>query len=125
LEFLPSGSESTAEGETSKEINVRLSCIRKGSTIFSFFSAAAASDFSTYRHDINNTINSFNRLYSPNHLNRKPLRVYAKQVRRRQSLKNFLSRLRIPNQYWKKISLINAMELDQQLSPNQMVKVIQ
>lgn len=125
LEFLPGSGESTAEDETSKEINVRLSCIRKGSTVFSFFSAAAASDFSTYRHDINNTINSFNRLHSPKHLNRKPLRVFVKRVRRQQSLKNFLSRLRIPNQYWNKISLINSLELDQQLSPNQMVKVIQ
>jgi predicted Zn-dependent protease len=125
LEFSPSTGESTAEEGTSKEINVRLSCIRKGSTIFSFFSAAATSDFSTYQHDINNTINSFNWLYSPGHLNRKPLRVFVKQVNRGQSLRDFLSSLGIPNQYWDKISLINAMDLNQQLSPNQMVKVIQ
>jgi len=125
LEFSPSSGESNAEEGTGKEINVRLSCIRKGSTIFSFFSAAAASDFSTYQNDINNTINSFNNLYSPNHLNRKPLRVFVKQVKRGQSLKNFLSSLRIPNQHWNQISLINAMDLNQQLSLNQIVKVIQ
>ena len=125
LEFLPSSGESATEGETSNEINVRLSCIRKGSTIFSFFSAAATPDFSTYQHDINNTINSFNGLYSPQHLKRKPLRVYVKRVKRQQSLKNFLLHLVIPNQNWNKISLINAMELDQQLSRNQLVKVIQ
>jgi predicted Zn-dependent protease len=125
MEFSPGTSDSTTEQGTSNEINVRLSCIRKGGTIFSFFSAAAAPDFSTYQNAINNTINSFNRLYSPGHLNRKPLRVFVKRVRRGQSLRNFLSRLRIPNQHWNKISLINAVDLAQQLSPNQMVKVIQ
>lgn len=122
--FIP-GSGSSSQNEAREKINVHITCIRKSGTIFTFFSAAAMSNFSKYQYDINSTINSFKSLSNPNHLNRKPHRVFVKRIKHHQTLRNFLSISRISNQYWNKISVINALELDQKLSPNQLIKVIQ
>lgn len=119
------GITDTSEADsTNEDLSVRISCIRKGGTVFTFFSAAALSHFSNYRYDINRTISSFNRLTSTRHLRKKPKRVYIKRSNRTQSLRYFLVGLKVPKESWNKISIINAMELDQRLSPNQPVKII-
>jgi predicted Zn-dependent protease len=115
------------EGEAyqpKEEINVQVSCIRKQGTVFTFFTAAGTSDYSSFQYDINNTVNSFKPLFSPKHLRRRPVRVYVKRARGGETLGRFLQRLRIPNRYWKKIALINGMETHQQLDRNQLVKVL-
>jgi predicted Zn-dependent protease len=112
------------EGQTNQELNVQVSCIRKEGIIFTFFSAAAQSDYPTYQYAIDNTINSFNRLTSPRFLKQRPQRVAVRRSRQTQSLGNFLSTLGIPQKYWKQIALINGMEVDQQLSANQLVKIV-
>lgn len=117
--------EESSQDQQKEEVKVGISCIRKEGTVYTFFSAASLSDFSAYDYDINRTINSFNPLTSRRHLNLRPQRVFVKRVSSRQTLRNFLSALRIRNQVWDKIALINNMELDRQLSPNQLVKIIQ
>jgi predicted Zn-dependent protease len=117
--------EDSSQEQQKEEVKVGISCIRKGGTVYTFFSAASLSDFSAYDYAINGTINSFNPLTSRRHLNRRPQRVFVKRVRSRQTLRNFLSASRIRSQVWNKIALINNMEPDRQLSPNQLVKVIQ
>jgi predicted Zn-dependent protease len=116
--------EGDSEDQESEELKVGISCIRKEGVVYTFFSASSLSDFSRYDYAINGTINSFNRLTDPRYLKVRPKRVFVKRVNRAQTLRNFLSRARIRSQVWNKIALINSMELDQQLSPNQMVKVI-
>ncbi|UCH97336.1 MAG: M48 family metalloprotease [Candidatus Aminicenantes bacterium] len=115
---------SGGEGETAQELNVQVSCIRKGGIIFTFFSAASQPDFSTYRYAIDRTVESFNRLTSPGHINRRPYRVAVRRIQYPRSLSDFLSRLGIPRQNWNQIALINGMELNHQLSANQLVKII-
>ncbi|MDQ1353439.1 MAG: hypothetical protein QG657_3745 [Acidobacteriota bacterium] len=122
--YLPDQNEGT-QGEKNKQVKVNLTSIRKDNSVFTFFSAASYPDYSKYQPEINRAVNSFNRLKSSENLNRKPQRVYLKRVNQSQSLGNFLTSLGVPQQNWNKISLINAMEPGQQLSPNQIVKVIQ
>jgi predicted Zn-dependent protease len=112
------------EGQTNQELNVQVSCIRKEGIIFTFFSAASQSDYPTYQYAINNTISSFNRLTSPAYINQTPNRVSIRRSRQNQSLSNFLSTLGIPQKNWKQIALINGMEVDHQLSANQLVKIV-
>jgi predicted Zn-dependent protease len=112
------------EGQTNQELNVQVSCIRKEGIIFTFFSAASQSDYPTYQYAISNTISSFNRLTSPGYLNQRPTRVSIRRSRQNQSLGNFLSTLGIPQKYWKQIALINGMEVNHQLSANQLVKIV-
>ncbi len=117
-------SDESEEAKKSEDLNVRLSCIRKGGTVFSFFSAASLSDFSRHRYEIDGTVNSFNRLRSTRHLNRKPRRVLVKRVKRARTLRNFLGNWRINKKHWNKIALINGMELNDRLSPSQLIKMI-
>jgi predicted Zn-dependent protease len=116
----------TSEGEaqTNQELNVQVSCIRKEGIIFTFFSAASQADYPTYQYTINNTINSFNRLTSPAYINQTPNRVSIRRSQQNQSLSNFLSTLGIPQNNWKQIAIINGMEVNQQLSVDQLVKII-
>lgn len=129
LKFSPEGEKPSdqKEGEgyqPKEEINVRVSCIRKEGTIFTFFTATEVKDYSAFQYDIENTVNSFKPLYSPKHLDRRPVRVSVKSSRGGESLSSFLQRLRIPAQYWEKIALINGLDTGQQLTPNQLVKVL-
>jgi predicted Zn-dependent protease len=118
------GDASEGEGQTAQELNVQVSCIRKEGIIFTFFSATAQSDYPTYQYTINNTINSFNRLTTPAYINQTPKRVAIRRIRQSQSLGNFLSSLGIPEKDWKQIAIINGMEVNQQLSVDQLVKII-
>ncbi|MGD2089104.1 MAG: M48 family metalloprotease [Candidatus Aminicenantes bacterium] len=115
---------SAGEGQTAQELNVLISCIRKEGIIYTFFSAASQSDYPTYQYAINNTISSFNRLSNPAYINRRPNRVAIRRSRQNQTLGNFLSTLRIPRNDWKQIALINGMDVNHQLSANQLVKIV-
>jgi len=121
---ITAASEENTENQTDEDISVRISCIRKDNTVFTFFSAAALSDFSGFRYDIDRAVSSFSRLTSAKHLRRKPQRVFVKRSNRAQSLRQFLAALNVPRSSWDKISIINAMGLDQSLTSNQPVKII-
>lgn len=125
LASFPVAQEENSPDKKKEEIKADLTFIRKENTVFTFFSAASAPDFSNYKQAIYRTINSFKPLKSSEHLNRQPLRVFLKKVNRPQSLRYFLQDMGVPAQNWEKIVLINAMELDQQLSANQLVKIIE
>lgn len=117
--------ESDEEGEKKQSANVRFTSIRKGNTVFNFFAAAQEGDYSIYKSTIQKTVRSFNNLTDINMMRQRPQRVVVRQVSRQQSLRDFLQALRIPQDKWKRIALINAAQLDTVLSPNQLVKVIQ
>ena len=103
---------------------VWLAGIRKGNWIYTFYSLSSASAFSSLQDNFAGTIGSFRALTDPRHLNRKPLRIYVRRVRRNQSLGNFLASQRIPKKMWSEIAFLNGMGLDQRVSPNQIVKVL-
>jgi predicted Zn-dependent protease len=113
-----------AEEQNEEAINVDISCIRKGGIIFTFFSAASQTDFPTYRNRIARTIDSFNPLSSPRHLQRRPYRLSIRRVRREQTLRTFLSTLGIPKSQWQPIALINGLEPDHVVSAQQLIKII-
>lgn len=124
LGIAPAAEENSDEEQRGEDINMRIDCIRKDNTIFTFFAAAAASDFSNYRYDFDRTVDSFNRLRSSGYLNRKPVRISVIRADRTQGLRYFLVNMNIPGDYWNRISIINALELDQRLTPNQLIKII-
>jgi predicted Zn-dependent protease len=122
---IAASSENDSEEEKKGEaVNMRIDCIRKGGTIFTFFSAAALSDYSRYRYYFDSTTASFNHLRSAGYLNRKPVRVLIKKADRSQSLRYFLVNMNIPGEYWDRISILNAVELDQRLIPDQLIKIV-
>jgi len=118
------GEEETDNGTRNTYVDIDISCIRKGQTVFTFFSAAAPSDFDTYERSIDNTVKSFNTLRSSRHLNRKPLRLYIKTAPRAETLDTYLIKQRVPAKLRKKVALINGMTLGQRLTPYQRVKIV-
>ncbi|MCU0289605.1 MAG: M48 family metalloprotease [Acidobacteria bacterium] len=125
LASFSTGQEETGAEKKSEEIKADLTFIRKENTVFTFFSAASTPDFSKYKQAIYRAINSFKPLKSIEHLNRQPQRIFLRQVNRSQSLRNFLLGQGVPQQNWDKIVIINSMDLEQQLAPNQLIKIIQ
>lgn len=111
-------------GENKSGATGWLTCIRKGGTIFSFLSIAGQANYNTYRKVMTQTINSFRNLKNASHLNRRPAKVHLKLVQQKQTLKSFLQRQRIPPKNWPEIALINLLQEDSVLVPNQLVKLI-
>jgi predicted Zn-dependent protease len=123
----PSDSKEEEEKEKNSEVedvNMQVSCIRKGGLIFTFLSAANRSDYGAYRYTIRRTVNSFNHLNAPRYLKRKANRVFIEQVRKNTTLRQFLGSTGIHQKRWKTISLINSLDLDSRVSRNQKIKVI-
>lgn len=113
------------ESEDQGELNVGVSCIRKGGMVYTFFSATEEADYYMYNSVMNSTVSSFKHLNSRRHLNRRPHRLVIKRATSRQTLRNFLTGLGVPQKYWKKIALMNSLELDQEMSRNRLIKIIQ
>lgn len=120
--------QSAKEGEKKTEkpdINVQLTGIKKDNTIFHFFAAAQAGDYPSYRRDIENTVASFSNLLDVNRMRKKTDKVVIKQIKSRQSLGDYLKALAVPQDKWKRIALLNGIEIDTILEPNRLVKAIQ
>jgi predicted Zn-dependent protease len=128
LEYAPPATDDSSQTQNStkqQKMDVNITCIRKSGTVFSFFTLTSEKDYRAYSYDINQTINSFRTLTNSRYINRNPKHVYVKQVGRSQTLSDYLSSLGIPGTSWDRIALMNAMQLNTQLSPNQYIKVIQ
>lgn len=115
-----------AEGkqQTSRELIVRLTCIRKGGTIFSFFSVAGLNEFSQFRHNMERCVESFSPLTDSRRLDRRPMQITLKRSRGGQTLQDFFYRQGIPNTLWNRLAIINGLQLTDALSPNQTIKVV-
>ena len=118
-------SQDTTQKKEKEKIDVNITCIRKENMIYSFFTATGENDYRAYSSDIYYVINSFKPLNNQKYLGRKPLRLYVRQVNAQQSLEQYLNFLRVPRQLWDKISLMNSMQLSQQVSVGQNIKIIQ
>lgn len=116
--------DSGAASEKDK-INVRYTSIKKGNNVINFLAAAPENYYSTHKSRMLNSIRSFNNLTDMKHIRRRPKRVVLRQAGKQQALSNFLQALRVPQKLWKRIALLNAAQLDTQLSPKQLVKVIE
>jgi predicted Zn-dependent protease len=117
--------ESGSEQNQKQEVNVRLTSIKKGGNVVSFFAASQTKDYPNYQGVIRDSISSFSNLTDTKFLRRRPQRVVLRQPATQQSLSQFLQSLRIPEKLWQRIALLNAAQLDTVLSPNRLVKVIQ
>jgi predicted Zn-dependent protease len=115
---------SSSQTQTQQRIGGRLTCIRKGDMIYSFTSLAPESIFSGYNKAFAYTIGSFRQLSSPRHLKRQPMRVRLRRAPRAETLKSYLQRNRISEKLWPDIQLINMLDLNSTLKPNQLIKLI-
>ncbi|MCK5059515.1 MAG: M48 family metalloprotease, partial [Candidatus Aminicenantes bacterium] len=116
--------QSSGQQNQQQDVNVRLTGIKKGNNVISFFAASQTTDYPNYRQVIRNSIRSFNNLTDIKYLRRRPKRVVVRQVGAQQTLSRFLQALKVPEKLWKRIALLNAAQLDTVLIPKKLVKVI-
>lgn len=124
--FVKTAVENDSEAENEKEnINVRYTSIKKGNNVINFLAAAPVNYYSTHQNEMLNSIGSFQHLTDMKYIRRRPKRVVLRQVGNKQVLSNFLPALHVPQELWKRIALLNGIQLDTQLSPRQLIKIIE
>lgn len=107
-----------------EDLRLQLTCIRKGSYIFSFTALSTIFDFKKYETPFQSIVGSFNELRDKTHLDRKPKRLKAIQANGRKTLQQIFLEAGMDKDIWPKMAIMNGIALDQTPERNQLVKTI-
>lgn len=110
--------------QDNETLRMRLSFIRKGSSIFSFMALSTAQNFRRYDSQFKITVDSFNDLKDGTHINRRPVRIQLIGANGKQSLSEIFGQAGIKEDLWPKIALLNRMELNYVPPRNSSIKII-
>jgi predicted Zn-dependent protease len=105
-------------------LKLRLSCLRKGETIFYFSALSKALDFGFYDSTFRTVISSFNELKDPNRLNRQPQRIKILKADGRKSLKDMLNDNGVKKDLWPTLAIANGMDVNGVPEKNQLIKIV-
>jgi predicted Zn-dependent protease len=112
-------------GRPEKEtLRARITHIKKGAYIFSFYALSTSDDFSKYDFQFGTLVGSFNELRDRSHLNRQPQRLKLIQANGRQTLQQIFMNSGLKKDLWAKMAIMNGMEIDQIPKQNQLVKIV-
>jgi len=111
-------------GKKKEKIRVRVTGIKKNGMIYNFFAAAEPGMYGSYKNEFNRTISSFKNLRASGPLSQKPARVYVRKNNRTQSFRDFLVAHKVNPNYWKRVALINSVQLDSRIQSGQSIKII-
>jgi len=107
-----------------EDLRLQLTCLRKGSYIFSFTALSTVYDFKKYDRQFHSTVGSFDELRDKVHLNRKPKKLRLIQANGRETLRQMFMKAGMDKDIWPKIAIMNGMELNQTPERNQIIKII-
>jgi predicted Zn-dependent protease len=105
-------------------LKLRLSCLRKGETIFYFSALSKALDFGFYDTTFRTVVSSFNELKDPNRLNRQPQRIKILKADGRKSLKDMLNDSGVKKELWPTLAIANGMDVIGFPEKNQLIKIV-
>ncbi len=98
--------------------------VRKGDYVYTFLVAATPESYERRKRAIFYSLNSFATLNNPYCLSRRPFRVYVRKVKRNVSLQTFLVSNAISKKFWKKITIINNLHLNERVKTGDYIKII-
>lgn len=110
--------------EDEDTLRLRMSLVRKGPYVFSFFALSRSSDFSKYDFQFGTTVGSFDELRSENHLDRQPNRLRLVTSDGTKALEQMFQNLGMKKDLWPLFAILNGRKLDQTPEPNALIKVI-
>ena len=110
--------------EQGEPLAVRLSCIRKNKTIYSFIALSAASAAGSYQPVIEGAIFSFKGLSDPRYLNRGPRRLSVSRLDGRSSFQKVLTDAGVDRKLWQQLSVFNSVNLEAVPESGQLVKLV-
>jgi predicted Zn-dependent protease len=98
--------------------------IQYGETILVFHGVADDANFNSYYRLFESTMTNFDRLTDPSKLNIKPKRIKIVSVPAAGTLSQTFKGFKVPDSQAKELSLLNNMELSQQVSKGKLIKII-
>jgi predicted Zn-dependent protease len=105
-------------------LRIRITHIKKGSSIFSFYALSTTNDFPKYDFQFSTLVSSFKELRDRTHLRRQPNRLKLVQADGKQTLEQIFMRTGLKKDIWSKLAIMNGMKLDQIPKQNQLVKLV-
>ncbi|MEL6274282.1 MAG: hypothetical protein AAFU03_04110 [Bacteroidota bacterium] len=113
------------QGQAQQVVSVKAGFISYGGNIYMLLGLAAREDFSRYELTFDNTITSFNRLTDQRLLNRQPERLRIATVVSNRTLQSALQGEGIPQDRLNEFSILNGMQLNDQVAKGTLIKVLQ
>lgn len=110
--------------EDKEDLRLQLTCIRKGSYVFSFTALSTVYDFKKYDRQFQAIVGSFSELRDKAYLNRKPKRLKVVRASGRETLQQIFIKAGMDKDLWPKIAIMNGMELNQIPQRDQSIKIV-
>jgi len=99
--------------------------IQYGDLIYEFSGLSYAESFNTYRNTFENVMSNFRQLTDQSKINVTPERVRIKTVPRNATLQATLQSFGVPNDRLEELSILNGMELNEQVTRGMLIKVVE
>jgi len=105
-------------------LKLRLTCLRKGGTVFYFSALSKAMDFGSYDSTFRAIASSFIELKDPNRLNRQPQRIKILKADGRKNLKDIFTDNGVKKELWPTLTVANGMDVNGIPEKNQLIKLV-
>jgi predicted Zn-dependent protease len=113
-----------AQDGSTVNLAVDLCYIQYGGAIYSFSGVTYENTYSTYRPVFERTYTSFKKLSDPSKLNRMPEKIKIASVSSTGTLQSAFNKLKVPSNRQNELSIVNGMELKDQVKAGQLIKVL-
>lgn len=110
--------------EQGEPLAVRLSCIRKDRTVYTFIAMSMFATAGTYQPLLERAILSFQGLSDPRYLNRGPQRLSLFRPDGRRTFQKLLIDTGVDRKLWKQLSAFNSVKLEAVPGSGQLVKLV-
>lgn len=98
--------------------------IQYENNLYHLIGVSAANDFNSYSNYFSHTMQNFSALTDPSKLNKKPERIRLTTINRASTLEQALKSLRIPDQRFQEIAVLNGMKVKDKIDAGTIIKVI-
>ena len=98
--------------------------ISHGGLIYVFHGVSTEADFNSYSGTMNSSMATFSDLTDPSKINVKPKRIQVVAVQRNGPLSDAFAYYRVPQTQYKELSLLNGLELTDQVPVGKLIKII-
>ncbi len=92
--------------------------------IYVFHGVSTEADFNSYAGTMNSSMTTFSDLTDPAKINVKPKRIQVVAVQRNGPLSDAFAYYRVPQTQYKELSLLNDLELTDQVPAGKLIKII-
>jgi len=110
--------------QTGAVIKIKSTVIQYGDLAYAIHGVSASADFATFQRTFEYTMNNFDQLNDPSKINRVADEIKIEEVRRAGTLAQVLRYYNMPNDRLEEISLLNSMQLEDQIPVGTWIKTV-